>query len=156
MEIHFKKLSNNSVLPKYNFETDLGIDFFASEDFYLPNIYYEQFLVPTGVAFKFSDEYLDYLKANHKKAGILLRDTSGNAAKRGVAVLAGVIDQTYRGEIKVIMKNLGDNTVNIKAGDKIAQGLIIEMPDLKIAEVFDLDETDRGQKGFGESSGVMG
>jgi dUTP pyrophosphatase len=76
---------------------------------------------------------------------------SGLAAKYGVDVLAGVIDQSYRGELQVILLNTGDQPFIIEHGDRIAQ-LIIERCETPAVElVDDLDTTERGAGGFGSS-----
>ncbi|AUF82677.1 dUTP pyrophosphatase [Tetraselmis virus 1] len=78
---------------------------------------------------------------------------SGLAFKNGIDVLAGVIDESYRGEIKVILQNLGDNDFSVKKGDRIAQ-LIFEKISIPMLELVDsLSDTERGSGGFG-STGV--
>jgi dUTP pyrophosphatase len=84
--------------------------------------------------------------------GLLVRDRSSMAAK-GVATTAGVIDAGYRGEILILMTNLGSAPVEINAGDKIAQ--VIPLPVLTgaVETVESLEESARAEKGFG-SSGI--
>jgi dUTP pyrophosphatase len=95
--------------------------------------------VRTGVAMEFP--------ATH---GALVEDRSG-LALRGVTTLAGVIDPGYRGEIKVVMTNLGVNPVEIQSGDRIAQLRIVERIEASFDEVDELGEAARGAAGFGST-----
>ena len=81
----------------------------------------------------------------------LVWDRSGLAAKQGIHVLAGVIDSEYRGELCVVLKNLGDKTVEITKNMRIAQMLIQPVVHVQIEEVEELGETARGEGGFGSS-----
>src|SRR5436305_15021320 len=87
---------------------DLGYDIYASETVKLTAK--GNALVPTGIAIECT--------SNGKSMGCLLRDRSSLASKR-LAILAGVIDAGYRGELKVVMENLGDQPYVIHSGDKI-------------------------------------
>jgi dUTP pyrophosphatase len=95
--------------------------------------------VATGLAMEFP--------ATH---GALVEDRSG-LAMRGVTTLAGVIDPGYRGEIKVVMTNLGAVPVEIKAGDRVAQLRIVRRIEAKFEEVTELVEAPRGVGGFGST-----
>jgi dUTP pyrophosphatase len=106
----------------------------------------ERQVIPTGV-------FLELPEGFHA----LVLPRSGNAAKAGLTVLnaPGLIDEDYRGEIGVILINLGRESVWIQDGDKIAQLLIQPTLSVPLTEIQDLSETERGTKGFG-SSGVVG
>ena len=95
--------------------------------------------VATGIAMEFP--------ATH---GALVEDRSGLAV-HGVTTLAGVIDAGYRGEIKVVMTNLGAAAVEIKAGDRIAQLRIVQRIEARFEEVTELAEAPRGAAGFGST-----
>jgi dUTP pyrophosphatase len=95
--------------------------------------------VETGVAMEFPSTH-----------GALVEDRSGLAV-RGVTTLAGVIDPGYRGEIKVVMTNLSEAAVEIKAGDRIAQLRIVRRIEAEFEEVTELVEASRGAKGFGST-----
>jgi dUTP pyrophosphatase len=84
-----------------------------------------------------------------------VRPRSGLALKNGITVLntPGTIDSGYRGEIGVILINLGNEEFNVAKGDKIAQLVIAPVTQPEIAEAFEVDETDRGEGGFG-STGI--
>jgi len=95
--------------------------------------------VRTGIAFEFPPEY-----------GALVHDRSGLALK-GISTLAGVIDPGYRGELKVVLVNLGKQTFRISAGDRIAQLRIVRREQAQFAEVDSVVATERDAKGFGST-----
>ena len=95
--------------------------------------------VPTGIAMEFPSTH-----------GALVEDRSG-LAMRGVTTLAGVIDPGYRGEIRVVMTNLGAKAVEIKAGDRVAQLRIVERIEASFEEVAELGGSGRGAGGFGST-----
>ena len=89
-----------------------------------------------------------------KEYGLVLRSRSGLANKAGITVEAGEIDSDYRGLLKVLLYNHGGVDYEVKAGDRIAQARVVRIYDLeeKISyEYPDLDETARGDKGFGST-----
>ena len=120
---------------------DLGYDVYAAETIMLEPRGYA--IIPTGVAIECTSPAGD-------KMGALLRDKSSMAARR-LALTGGVIDAGYRGEIKVLMENLGDQWATIKAGDKIAN--LIPYPVLtdEVKIVEELNESSRKEGGFGSS-----
>jgi dUTP pyrophosphatase len=83
--------------------------------------------------------------------GVVVRDRSGLAVKQGIHVLAGVIDSSYRGEWMICLLNTGDNTYEIVEGDRIAQAIVIPEYKINFTEEKSLDDTFRGEKGFGAS-----
>src|ERR1017187_2955619 len=95
--------------------------------------------VATGIALEFPPTH-----------GALVEDRSGLAV-RGVTTLAGVIDPGYRGEIRVVMTNLGTEPVEIRAGDRIAQLRIVERIEASFEVVEELGEAARGERGFGST-----
>jgi dUTP pyrophosphatase len=95
--------------------------------------------VQTGIAMEFPPTH-----------GALVEDRSGLAI-RGITTLAGVIDPGYRGEIKIVLTNLGATPVEIKPGDRIAQLRIIERIEATFEEVEELGEAARGTGGFGST-----
>ncbi|MFZ1085354.1 MAG: dUTP diphosphatase [Terracidiphilus sp.] len=121
---------------------DLGYDLFALEDVLLPPRVAVK--VRTGIA----------VEARHPATGaplgLLVRDRSSMAA-RGVATTAGVIDAGYRGEILILMTNLGDTVVELKAGEKIAQMIPVPVLTGHVETVETLEDSARAEKGFGSS-----
>ena len=120
---------------------DLGYDLYASETLTLAPR--GNTAVPTGIAIECTDDI-------GRPMGCLLRDRSSLASKR-IAILAGVIDAGYRGEIKVIMENLGDAPYTIHAGDKIANMIPYPVLTGEVQVVDDLTESKRMAGGFGST-----
>ena len=121
---------------------DLGYDLFALQGAALaPRVTVK---VRTGVA----------VEARHPGTGaplgLLVRDRSSMAA-RGIATTAGVIDAGYRGEILVLMTNLTDAAVELKAGEKIAQMIPVPVLTGAVETVESLEDSARAKKGFGSS-----
>jgi dUTP pyrophosphatase len=121
---------------------DLGYDLFALEGVVLEARMTVR--VRTGIA----------VEARHPKTGgplgLLVRDRSSMAA-RGIATTGGVIDAGYRGEILVLMTNLGDATVELKSGEKIAQMIPVPVLTGLVQEVEGLEDSARAAMGFGSS-----
>jgi dUTP pyrophosphatase len=121
---------------------DLGYDIFSLEAATLTP--HTAVKVRTGIA----------VEARHpatgQPLGLLVRDRSSMAAK-GVATMAGVIDAGYRGEILILMTNLGSAPVEIRAGDKIAQMIPVPVLTGVVQTVESLEESARAKKGFGSS-----
>ena len=120
---------------------DLGYDLYASESVTLEAK--GNAAVPTGIA-------IECTTSDGKPMGCLLRDRSSLASKR-LAILAGVIDAGYRGEIKVVMENFGDAAYTIHGGDKIANMVPHPVLTGEIQVVADLAESKRKAGGFGSS-----
>ena len=121
---------------------DLGYDLFALEAIILAP--QSTVRVRTGIAGE----------ARHPVTGaplgLLVRDRSSMAA-RGIATTAGVIDAGYRGEILILMTNLGPNAVELKPGEKIAQMIPVPVLTGAVEQVADLEDSARAGKGFGSS-----
>jgi dUTP pyrophosphatase len=157
MNIFFKREFEDVILPRYNNESDAGMDVFANHDMEIPGLIKSFFsfkkettrrLVRTGISLQGSD-----LKPN-KKFYLRICDTSGNAFKIGVHVMGGCIDQNYRGIIGVVLLNTNLWTIKIKKNDKIAQMIAYEIPSIVICETKVETETERGDKGFGSSGTI--
>ncbi len=129
-------------LPAYATEGAAGMDVVAAESLVLaPGA---RHAVATGFAFAIPDGY-----------EVQVRPRSGLALKHGVTCLntPGTIDSDYRGEVKVILANLGAKPFPIERGDRIAQLVAAPVQRAVFDEVYDLDNTVRGSGGFG-STGV--
>jgi dUTP pyrophosphatase len=142
--VRIMRLANGENLPLPAYETPgaAGMDLRAAEDAVLkPGA---RFLMPTGFAIALPD--------THEAQ---VRPRSGIAVKHGVTVLnaPGTIDSDYRGEIKVPLINHGTADFIIKRGDRIAQMIVAAVARAAVREVAALDDTARGNNGFG-SSGV--
>ena len=137
MELKVKKIQRDVKLPQYGHKGDAGLDLFSSVDFVLAEGQVEA--IPTGIKIAVPEGYVG-----------LVWDKSG-VSLRGVHRLAGVIDSGYRGEVKVVMINLSHEAFVIERGMKIAQMLVQPIAKVDIVEVDNLDETSRGEGGFGST-----
>ena len=143
--VKFKKLNENAKIPSYAKEGDAGMDLSASESVTIPAKGFG--IVKTGLQME--------LPAGTEAQ---VRSRSGLAAKNGVFVLnsPGTVDEGYRGEVGVILANLGENDFIVNVGDRIAQMVVAHRCACKTIEVTEeLSATERGSGGFG-STGVQG
>ena len=142
-ELKIKRLPHfKGDLPQYKTSGSSGMDVRACIDKTIAIKAGERVLVPTGLAMKVSEAY-----------EIQARPRSGLALKKGLTLLnsPGTIDADYRGEIKIIMANLGTETVEIEDGERIAQLVVCPVVKANIVLVDELDETERGEGGFGST-----
>lgn len=138
MTIKIKKLIGSAVLPKYAGPNEAGMDFYANEQAIIePN---QRKIISTGIAMAIPYGYVG-----------LLWDRSGLAAKNGLKTMGGVIDSTYRGEIKIIIHNLSTERFVVEPGMRIAQMLIQPVEQREMVEVNELEETERSTGGFGST-----
>lgn len=121
---------------------DLGYDVFSLESVLLEP--HKTIRVRTGIS----------VEARHPASGVplglLVRDRS-SMASRGIATTAGVIDAGYRGEVQIVMTNLGSAAIELKAGEKIAQMIPVPVLTGSVEEVEALEDSARLTKGFGSS-----
>ncbi|HET7212051.1 MAG TPA: dUTP diphosphatase [Terriglobia bacterium] len=138
--IKVARLHPDATLPRYAHSGpfgDLAADLYSAEAVTLAAG--ETRAVATGLAFEFPAEY-----------GALVQDRSGLALK-GISTLAGVIDPGYRGELKVVVTNLGGRPFEIHSGDRIAQLRIVRRIEAEFTEAESLAETQRNARGFGST-----
>src|SRR5208283_3642827 len=141
--LRVKRLEADARLPEVAHPgEDLGYDLFALEGVQLGAR--QTLKVRTGIAVEARDP------ANGAPLGLLVRDRSSMAA-RGICTTGGVIDAGYRGEILVLMTNLGETAVELKAGEKIAQMIPVPVLTGCVEEVKTLEVSARAGKGFGSS-----
>jgi dUTP pyrophosphatase len=138
-----KRLEAGALLPVVAHPgEDLGYDLFALEGVRLAS--HATVKVRTGIAVEARDP------RTGAPLGLLVRDRSSMAA-RGLAITGGVIDAGYRGEILVVMTNLGDAAVELKAGEKIAQMVPVPVLTGAVEEAAELEDSVRAAKGFGST-----
>ena len=142
VKVLIKKLDPSVELPEYKTSGASGMDLIA---FIKNSVHLKpktSFLVPTGLAVAFPENY-----------EIQIRPRSGLAARNNISVLntPGTIDSDYRGEIKVIMFNHGKNDFIINNGDRIAQIVLSPIIKIELEETNILPETIRGIGGFGST-----
>lgn len=146
VEILFRRLSHNSDLPLPAYESlgAAGLDLRAAIVPHEPLVLApgRRVLVPTGLAMSMPQGF-----------EAQIRPRSGLAAKHGITVLnaPGTVDSDYRGEVKVLLVNLGEADFTILRGDRIAQMVLARVVHADIVEVGSLDETLRGEGGFGST-----
>jgi len=142
IRIALKRLPNGEGLPLPSYATAhaAGMDVVAAEDVTLRPGW--RHAVPTGFAIAIPEGY-----------EVQVRPRSGLALKHGITCLntPGTIDSDYRGEVKVILANLGTATVEIARGERIAQLVPAPVLRARFDEADELDETDRGSGGFGST-----
>ena len=136
-----RRLDPRLPLPSYALPGDAGMDLCSAADVVLkPG---ERCRIPTGVAVAIPDGYAGFVQPR-----------SGLAARTGLGFVnsPGLIDSGYRGEIQVVAINLdGQDPIDIRRGDKIAQLVILPVPRATLVEVEELPVSDRGAGGFGST-----
>ena len=142
VKVLIKKLNSAVKLPEYKTDGASGMDLIA---FIKESINIKpktSSLIPTGLSVAFSENY-----------EIQIRPRSGLAAKNNITVLntPGTIDSDYRGEIKVIIYNHGNNDFFVNNGDRIAQMVLTPVVKMELEETLYLPETVRGSGGFGST-----
>lgn len=142
MTLKFKRIHPDATLPSYAHPGDAGMDVRSVDDLVIaPG---SRALVHTGLVMMLPPGY-----------EAQVRPRSGLALKKGVSVLntPGTIDEGYRGEVGVILVNFGEEDFTVAKGDKIAQIVVAPVTVAEIIEADEVDETQRGEGGFG-STGV--
>ena len=141
-KILIKRLSKEVSLPRYETSGSSGMDLAANIDANININPGKTAIIPTGFALSIP-----------KGFEVQIRPRSGLAAKQKISVLntPGTIDADYRGEIKVILINLGQETFKVEKGLRIAQMVVCPVIQAQLEEVDDLNETERGKGGFGST-----
>ena len=138
------KIVNNSKHPLPNYATALaaGMDLRANLNESIELFPLERSLIPTGVFIQLPEGY-----------EAQIRPRSGLAVKHGVSIVnaPGTIDADYRGEIKVVLVNLSNEIFTVNDGERICQMVISKHERIEWNEVEMLDETERGEGGFGHT-----
>jgi len=142
MTIPFTRLAPDAKSPARSHPTDAGYDLCCIDDNNTRRPLHpgERRLFSTGLILAIPSGFYGHIC-----------DRSGNALKRGLHVLGGICDASYRGPIGVILLNTSDDPIWLKAGDRIAQLLIKRHESPLFMEVASLDNTDRGVGGFGST-----
>lgn len=140
IDVKVLKTGGYTKLPKYETPNSAGLDLRSIKALVIKP--HSRALVPTGLFISIPEGY-----------EAQIRPRSGLALKKGITVLntPGTVDADYRGEIGVILFNTADEDFMIEAGDRIAQMVINKVEQLNWIEVEELDETERGDGGFGHT-----
>lgn len=142
IQLQVKRLDADLPLPKYAYVGDAGLDLLSAIDVTVEPLC--RVAIPTGLSVAIPNGYAGFIMPR-----------SGLALKQGLSMAntPGLIDSNYRGELKVAAVNLDPNVaIHIQRGDRIAQLVILEVPVVELVEVDQLDNTSRGDNGFGSSS----
>jgi dUTP pyrophosphatase len=145
VELPFKRLHSEAIVPTFAYSLDSGFDLYSIEEIGL--LPFGRALVPTGLAFEVPDG-----------TELQVRSKSGLAINQGLMVLnsPGTVDCGYLGEIKVIVMNMNNYAVTIEKHQKVAQGVLCPVfngKKVKLTEKDNLGKSDRGANGFG-STGI--
>jgi dUTP pyrophosphatase len=141
--VRIKKLRPNTArLPEYMTPNAAGMDLYADLDDDIILQPGARSLLPTGIALALPHGY-----------EAQIRPRSGLALRHGITLVnsPGTIDQDYRGEIGIIMVNHGREPFTVRNGERIAQMVFAPISRAELQEVDDLDETERGERGFGHT-----
>ena len=141
--IPVKRLRKDAILPRYMTPGAAGMDLYAAPEAALVVEPGTRALVPCGFAIAIPRGYEGQV-----------RPRSGLALKHGLSIpnAPGTIDSDYRGEVCVILINLGREPVTVAPGDRIAQLVVAPVVHASLVEVADLDDTERGSGGFGHTA----
>jgi dUTP diphosphatase len=141
IELEIRRTRADARVPERAYDGDAGLDLAACDEVRLgPG---ERMLVGTGLAVAIPEGYAGFVQPR-----------SGLAARHGIAVVnsPGLIDSGYRGEIKVVLLNTDrERTFVAEPGERIAQLVVLPVPELAVREVDELPESVRGVRGFGSS-----
>lgn len=141
MEVKIKKIDKELDLPCYSKPGDAAFDLRSSEEKEIkPG---EKKIFKTGIKMAIPENHVG-----------LIWDRSGLAANNGIHVMAGVVDSHYRGEICIVLKNLGEEAFKVERNMRIAQMVIQPFVSANLKEVEELDDTERGENKFG-STGLI-
>ena len=142
VKVLIKKLSPEVKLPSYKTSGASGMDLMAFIKSSVTIKPKTSFLIPTGLSIAFSEDF-----------EVQIRPRSGLAAKNNISVLntPGTIDSDYRGELKIIVYNHGNNDFLVNNGDRIAQMILTPVIKMEFEETNNLPETIRGEGGFGST-----
>jgi dUTP pyrophosphatase len=135
--INILRLSPDATLPTRAHADDAGLDLYSLEDTLLEPR--QGKMARTGIALALPEHHVG-----------MIADRS-SLAKKGLKTAGGIIDAGYRGEIQIVIWNISAEPIQLRRGERIAQMLIIPIATPAVKEVTTLDETARGEKGFGSS-----
>jgi dUTP pyrophosphatase len=141
IELPIRRLREDAVLPERAYAGDAGLDLTACERHELgPG---KRAVVPTGLSVAIPDGYAGFVQPR-----------SGLAAKHGISVVnaPGLVDSGYRGELRVVLLNTDlEEPFVVEPGMRIAQLVVLPVPEVELIEVDELPESERGVRGFGSS-----
>lgn len=141
-KVNIKKLNENAIIPTYGSKFAAGVDLYACLEEAITIKAGETCLIKTGIAMEIPEGFAGFIYAR-----------SGLATKKGLAPAnkVGVVDADYRGEIMVPLHNQTKQDATVEAGERVAQMVIAPFLAAQFVEVDELNETVRGENGFGST-----
>lgn len=138
ISVYIKKLEESATIPTRATDMDAGYDLYSIKDGIVPAG--SRKVVNTGIAIAIPPPYYGRIAPR-----------SGLAVKRGIDVLAGVIDAGYRGEVGVVLQNLSDEDFPYKKGDRVGQLILEQCNTIEWVELDELEDSQRSDGGFGST-----
>lgn len=150
MRLLIKKLYPDALTPSYGSKGSAGLDLCAYGECVIPAR--TRKLVSTGISIQWVTDQVDEGTDSPEDYYFRIAPRSGLAVKNWIEIGAGVVDSDYRGEVKVCFVNNSDSDYSITHGDRIAQGILERIKRFSSIEIVDdLDQTNRGEGGFGST-----
>lgn len=136
--MYVKLLSDDATMPTKVHDDDAGFDVYSPIDTVI--MCGQTKKIGLGIAIKIA-----------RGTVAIMSERSGMAMRSGITSIGNIIDAGYRGEISIILTNLGEAPLVIDKGDRIGQIVVLQLADEKLQQVDELDTTDRGGQGYGSS-----
>lgn len=133
------KLDEGAIMPSYASEYDSGADIFCKHDVYIPAKTFGH-IIPTGVRLDIPNGF-----------EVQVRPKSGVTTKTTLRTIFGTVDSGYKGEIGIMVDNIGDEGITIPRGKAVAQLVLGHVPKIVFENVNELSTSDRGEQGFGST-----
>lgn len=138
ISVYIRKLDESAIIPTRATDSDAGYDLYSTNDGVVPAR--GRKVVGTGIAIAIPPGHYGRVAPR-----------SGLAVKRGIDVLAGVVDSGYRGEVGVVLQNLSDEDFPFKKGDRVAQLILEQCNTIGWVELDELEDSVRSDGGFGST-----
>lgn len=156
--VKIKRLRDNAITPKYehgDFDNS-GMDLYAAAIAFMKDGKFEEYAGGDIAPGETAIIKTGFAMAIPKGLELQVRPTSGNSLKTKLRIAnsPGTVDASFRGEIGIIVENIGDTNITIHPGAKVAQGVICPVFHATLEEVDNLDETSRGTNGYGSTGTI--
>lgn len=145
ISVYIKKLEESAVIPTRATDLDAGYDLYAIKDGVVPTG--GRRVVGTGIAIAIPQSRNAFAPSYYGR----IAPRSGLAVKKGIDVLAGVVDAGYRGEVGVVLQNLSDEDFLYKKGDRVAQLILEQCNTIGWVELEELEDSTRSDGGYGST-----
>ena len=156
--VKIKRLRDNAITPKYEYGDfdNSGMDLYAAAIAFMKDGKFEEYAGGDIAPGETAIIKTGFAMAIPKGLELQVRPTSGNSLKTKLRIAnsPGTVDASFRGEIGIIVENIGDTNITIHPGAKVAQGVICPVFHAILEEADDLDETSRGANGYGSTGTI--